>query len=98
MPIVGGPGQAKEADASIQQICNKIKACAEKKAGVNFSLFKAISYKTQVVAGTNYFIKVHVGGDVYAHVRVLNLSSNGGELQLTSIKYPKILSDPIEYF
>ena len=31
---------------------------AEKTAGQDFPEFKAISYKTQVVAGKNYFIKV----------------------------------------
>ena len=31
---------------------------AEKMAGQEFPEFKAISYKTQVVAGMNYFIKV----------------------------------------
>ena len=31
---------------------------AEKMAGQDFPEFKAISYKTQVVAGKNYFIKV----------------------------------------
>ena len=39
---------------SLQQV----KAQAEEMAGQVFQEFKAISYKTQVVAGKNYFIKV----------------------------------------
>ena len=36
----------------------QVKPEAEKMAGQEFPEFKAISYKTQVVAGMNYFIKV----------------------------------------
>ena len=36
----------------------QVKLQAEKMAGQEFPEFKAISYKTQVVAGINYFIKV----------------------------------------
>jgi len=41
-------------DLSLQQV----KPQAKEMAGQDFQEFKAISYKTQVVAGTNYFIKV----------------------------------------
>ena len=36
----------------------QVKPQAEKMSGQEFPEFKAISYKTQVVAGINYFIKV----------------------------------------
>ena len=36
----------------------QVRQAAEEKAGQNFAKFQVISYKTQVVAGVNYFIKV----------------------------------------
>ena len=36
----------------------QIRAELEEKLGKKFSSFKAKSYKTQVVAGTNFFVKV----------------------------------------
>ncbi|CAH3020418.1 unnamed protein product [Porites evermanni] len=47
----------KQAAAKVQKICDQVKPQAEKMAGQQFPEFKAISYKTQVVAGINYFIK-----------------------------------------
>ena len=36
----------------------QVKSQAEAKAGTTFNKFEAISYRSQVVAGTNYIIKV----------------------------------------
>ena len=36
----------------------QVKSQAEAMAGAKFKEFKAISYRTQLVAGTNYFVKV----------------------------------------
>ena len=42
----------------------KVKADAEGKAGKAFAQFKAVSFSSQVVAGTNYFVKVNKGAQL----------------------------------
>ncbi|KAG8450066.1 hypothetical protein GDO86_002619 [Hymenochirus boettgeri] len=62
-------------------------------------VFKAIEYKTQVVAGTNYFIKVHLGGDKYVFIRVYQtLPHEGSKLRLDGFQLDKTEDDEIEYF
>uniref|UniRef100_A0A668RAX2 Cystatin domain-containing protein n=1 Tax=Oreochromis aureus TaxID=47969 RepID=A0A668RAX2_OREAU len=65
--MCGGLTKEKQADEAVQNICD-MKPHAEQKTGRNFEVFTAKSYKTQVVAGTNYFIKVmfvmHAGSTV----------------------------------
>ena len=39
-------------------IISKVKVAAEVKTAKNYAVFSAICYKSQIVAGTNYFIKV----------------------------------------
>ncbi|XP_039457338.1 cystatin-B-like [Oreochromis aureus] len=66
--MCGGLTKEKQADEAVQNICDAMKPHAEQKTGRNFEVFTAKSYKTQVVAGTNYFIKVmfvmHAGSTV----------------------------------
>ncbi|XP_019211978.1 cystatin-B isoform X1 [Oreochromis niloticus] len=55
--MCGGLTEEKQADEAVQNICDAMKPLAEQKTGRNFEVFTAKSYKTQLVAGTNYFIK-----------------------------------------
>ncbi|KAM6900233.1 cystatin-B-like [Xenentodon cancila] len=99
MPMCGGLTEAKDADESVQAICDDVKKLAEQKAGKEFDVFVAKSYKTQLVAGTNFFIKVHVGGNDHIHLRVWRkLPCYNGELEVTSVQHPKTEQEPIEYF
>ncbi|KAI5089042.1 hypothetical protein C0J45_20450 [Silurus meridionalis] len=77
----------------------KVKPQVEAKAGKNFGVFKAIAFSTQTVAGTNYFIKVHVGEKEYLHLRVFrSLPCAGYKISLQEIQKSKTSADPIEYF
>ncbi|KAF6040979.1 CSTB [Bugula neritina] len=97
--LVGGPSGVKEADAEIQDILDKTRTGFEDKAGVKFDEFTAISYRSQVVAGTNYFIKVKVGTDKYVHVKVFkSLPHAGGTLKVENIQLNKSLDDDISNF
>ncbi|XP_053715461.1 cystatin-B-like [Synchiropus splendidus] len=99
MMMCGGVGDAKPADNKIQNMCKDLKEHAESKTGTNFAEFTAKSFRSQVVAGTNYFVKVHVGGDQYAHLRIHEaLPCNGGGVKLSDAQHPKKEEDAIEFF
>ncbi|OCT91399.1 cystatin-B [Xenopus laevis] len=97
--ICGGTGAQKVADAEVQEICDKVKAEFLEKSGVNTSLFKAVSYKTQQVAGTNYFIKVNIGDDKCVHIRVYRIVGEQMEaLRFDSFLLDKTMEEEIVYF
>lgn len=62
-------------------------------------VFEVVSIATQVVAGTNYFAKVRIGADKYAHLRVFKpLPNQQKGVQLASYQLDKKLDDPLIHF
>merc|ERR1711860_211580 len=70
MAMCGGLGQASAATAEHQAICDKVKADVESKTNRKFSEFVAVKVSSQMVAGTNFFIKVKVDASEHIHIRV----------------------------
>uniref|UniRef100_A0A8C9UEF2 Cystatin B n=1 Tax=Serinus canaria TaxID=9135 RepID=A0A8C9UEF2_SERCA len=86
---------AAAADSSDTQV----KAQIEEKEGKTFDVFTAVEFKTQLVAGTNYFIKVHVGNEEFMHLRVFkSLPHENEQLSLHSYQGSKTKHDELAYF
>ncbi|ESO11041.1 hypothetical protein HELRODRAFT_167561 [Helobdella robusta] len=99
MPLCGGTSDVKPAGADVQAVVDKVRHHVENKMNKNFKEFTAIHFSSQVVAGTNYFVKVHGGDEEYLHLRIfVPLPCHGTEPELHGVEYPKAMSDKIEYF
>ena len=68
--MLGGLSEKKVADESVQNILKNLKSDIELKIGKELINLQADSYKTQVVAGINYFIKAKIYKDEFLFVRV----------------------------
>lgn len=85
--MCGGFTENKNADESIQNIVNSVKSIVEERLNKNFNHFTAVSYRSQVVAGTNYTVKVNVGGNEYIHVKIfVPLPCYGGANEVSALK------------
>ncbi|TWW70964.1 Cystatin-B [Takifugu flavidus] len=97
--MCGGCSEAYAADEKIQKLCENVKPAVEDKTGKKYEVFTAKTYTSQVVCGRNYFIKVHVGGDDYIHIRVYEkLPCYGGDIEVHGVQVSKTHAEPIEYF
>ncbi|NWV42725.1 CYTB protein, partial [Grantiella picta] len=77
----------------------QVKPQFESQANTTCVIFTAIVYKTQVVAGTIYFIKVQVSDDEYVHVKVFqSLPYENQGPSLVSFQTGKTKDDPLTYF
>jgi len=66
----GGFTPINESNEKVQLVLDSIKTTFETETGTTYDIFSVHSYKTQVVSGTNYLIKVHLGSDTYAHLKI----------------------------
>ncbi|XP_005038516.1 PREDICTED: cystatin-A [Ficedula albicollis] len=95
----GGLSDTKPATPDVQQLVNQVKPQFESRANVNCAVFTAIVYKTQVVAGTMYFIKVQVSDGDYVHLKVFqSLPYENQGPSLVSFQTGKTRDDPLTYF
>jgi len=103
MMMCGGfTPEAEAATAEHQELADGVKAAVEAKTNQTFAMFKVINYKSQVVAGTNFLMKVQVSeaADGFIHIKIfrpLPHTRQPAELhEHSDIVLGKTLEDPIE--
>ena len=73
-----------------------MKEKAEKALGETYTEFEAVKYTKQIVNGSNYNIKVKVGGEKYIHIKVhVPLPNVNKPNQLLEQQKGKTLADPL---
>ncbi|XP_053161913.1 cystatin-A-like [Hemicordylus capensis] len=100
-PMAGGWSPAKPATPKVQVITQQVKSQLESQAQQNCSVFRAVEYRSQVVAGTNYLIKVQCGEGEQedAHLKVFEaLPVSGGQIVLQGYQLGHARSDPLTPF
>ena len=94
--MLGGPGAMHYADNDIKEIATGMKERAEKALGETYTEFEAVKYTKQIVNGTNYKIKVKVGGEKYIHIKVhVPLPNKNAPNELLEQAKGKTLADPL---
>ncbi|XP_047646923.1 cystatin-A1-like [Phacochoerus africanus] len=95
----GGLTEARPATPEIQEIATTVKPQIEEETKKNYEKFEAILYRSQVVAGIIYYIKVHVGGNSYVHIKVLqSLPYQNKPLELSGYQVDKTKDDKLTGF
>jgi len=98
--LCGGTGDEKAATGDVQTLVDGVRSEIVGKLGSEPEQFTATHFKTQVVAGTNYFVRVHIGNDKHIHLRIYKHFS--GSVQLHGVKHHDVggvgASEALEYF
>ena len=94
--MCGGFGNARPADEKVKAIALEMKPKVEQALGATYTEFEAVQFTTQVVAGTNYKIKVKVGDGKYVHIKVHQPLPNANKPnELMSQEADKTLQDKL---
>ena len=92
----GSFNNAKEATEEVKALAKGMKEQVEKQLGQTFDKFDAVVFSTQVVAGTNYLIKVQVGEEKFVHIKVhVPLAFKNAPNELLECEGGKTFLDPL---
>jgi cystatin-A/B len=95
-PLAGGFGTVVPATAEQQELLDEVRGAVELQLGEKFNKFEAVSYTTQVVAGTNYIIVTNTGKEVL-HVKLHKpLPFRGDKPFLMMVLRGKMLDSPVD--
>ncbi|XP_047424810.1 cystatin-A5-like [Mugil cephalus] len=94
--ICGGFTEPRPATEEIQRICDEVKGQVEEQTKKKYGIFRALHYRSQVVAGTNYLIKVNSGPSSHLHVIVFEaLPCHGGQKSVSGLEEGHTKEDPL---
>ncbi|KAL3882918.1 hypothetical protein ACJMK2_029220 [Sinanodonta woodiana] len=97
--MCGGMGGEMEPNEKVHSMIAELQDEIEKRTGKNYAAFTALKYASQLVAGTNYFIKIKVGPSECIHVRLYEpLPHTHKPVELSAVVEGKKEHDAIEYF
>lgn len=94
--VCGGIGETKPMTDEVRGYCNEIKEDVEKEFGNSFSTYIPHSYKSQLVAGWNYFAKIEIDNKEFMHVRMYKRFDD--KVKYARHVYPKCEHEEIDYF
>ncbi|XP_029002845.1 cystatin-A-like [Betta splendens] len=99
LKIAGGFSDLQPATERIQNYCNEVKKQVEAKTNQKYVEFKAVTYRSQIVAGMNYIIEIQVNECHYIHVKLhQELPCNGGKIVLINVQENHKKDDPLVPF
>jgi cystatin-A/B len=95
----GGLKPAEAATPEVQQLIDGLHQQIKSQAGgAEYPHLKAVSYRTQVVAGTNYLVKVD-GGHEHLHVKIYEpLPHTGEPAKVSAVQTKKTHADELAFF
>ncbi|XP_044522675.1 cystatin-A1-like [Gracilinanus agilis] len=97
--MAGGLSESRPATEEIQNMVDAVKSQFQKKSNEECTEFKAVSYKSQVVAGSMYYVKVHTGNNKYIHLKIFEpLPHTNAPLELMDYQCGKTKNEDIAYF
>ncbi|XP_074857274.1 cystatin-A-like [Carettochelys insculpta] len=99
--MFGEFSEVKPATPEVQAIADQVKPQLEKKENTTYQVFEALQYRTQVVGGMNYLIKVCISKteDQCVHLKVYEALPHKNEgPSLTAYQIEKTKTDPLNTF
>ncbi|XP_070568093.1 cystatin-A-like isoform X1 [Ptychodera flava] len=90
---------SQPATEEVQELLNKIQSEVEESVGLEFDVYVAKLYITQVVNRINYFVKVYIGNDEYIHVKFhKGFQMTDSMVTLIAVQDNKRKDDELIYF